>query len=840
MRRLILLIVVLLMFFSFASAGETGTITVSNDTYRKDVLTAFEVTTRSPDWGMILIDYPNFDKVSNISLFMNGQMTYNKESNYTSFTITQNGSGHGVVSYSKALDRVNYVFSDDSIFTGATVNLTFDYPILNDTRITTANKTTGSRPEVTGYQLCINVVRSTTNTLSCLTGNTFSITSEYIKTELSRVNYTTTYENNLAGQFFTISVDKSNSLINNKVKLHSQTQTYQNETTFNQNNLYYAGAYLDGLYLNLSITSGAYNDALINSSGTTITTQAYGRGGSQNGQMNFDTVQPYFKGYFGINITMNATTFDSNKRYFIDVFKPDGTEKVGFPIEISSATYYTGRNWVFDDLGLWNATLTDCSQFNFLCGATGFFGLSGPPSYQQLIACINNPLCGTRSHLVDVAVQVINVSEYTYNITSDSTVYATNDTAYFNITSTNPAGAYFTILDSLGNVVNPLANNVLVGQGVTLYNVTIPTTIQNGNYTAILALNTGYFAQVKAYQFSIGIVSGRDSISWGNNNIFGYTNTLYYSNGVNSVSGPNYITVSKLINDSLVEFDNFTILNDNTVSSHSYLMDTVGFWSAGIHNTTTTTTKYANMSVFASSVGLCNTKLDDFVCFNNQSYFPGDTYTINYQTKSLPDCALTGPCIPPYSKIAVKVINPNSVAVFNKTIVDCTNKGGIITNSPCHYSKPLLGSAISMFKVSSVPGTYQVLLVLDRRDYRNNSDQVIEDVLASNTAVLISKPIATPAPPSGQEGTNAMGANLLNFMFVPAFWGVIIWFSVVVISASSGANNAMSNTGVVALAAALLLAVVGLFDPYRWFVLAGLIVIAGIWFTVGRKVTSEG
>ena len=266
MKKIIVLILISLMFANPVIAGETGTVRVNKDSYRQDVVAPFEVTTRSPDWGMLLIDYPNFNKVSNISIDMRGQMTYNKESNYTTFTITQNGSGTGVISYSKALDRVNYVFSDDSVFTGVSVNLTFAYPIMNDTRITTANKTSGNMPAPT-YQLCVNIVRSSTGGLTCLTGNTFAIAYEYIKTETSSVSYTTTYENNLAGLFFTISVDKSQSGINNKVKLHSATQTYQNETTFNQNNLYFAGPYLDGLYLNLSIQSGAYNDALINATG---------------------------------------------------------------------------------------------------------------------------------------------------------------------------------------------------------------------------------------------------------------------------------------------------------------------------------------------------------------------------------------------------------------------------------------------------------------------------------------------------------------------------------------------------------------------------------------------
>lgn len=95
---------------------------------------------------------------------------------------------------------------------------------------------------------------------------------------------------------------------------------------------------------------------------------------------------------------------------------------------------------------------------------------------------------------------------------------------------------------------------------------------------------------------------------------------------------------------------------------------------------------------------------------------------------------------------------------------------------------------------------------------------------------------ASGSPPGGNQAATEMGNNLTTFMSEPAFWGVIILMAVVIMAAVYKPANA----GTIALVFAAIEAVVGMFNPYRWYVLVVVIIILGLQYRESKKASSEG
>jgi hypothetical protein len=78
--------------------------------------------------------------------------------------------------------------------------------------------------------------------------------------------------------------------------------------------------------------------------------------------------------------------------------------------------------------------------------------------------------------------------------------------------------------------------------------------------------------------------------------------------------------------------------------------------------------------------------------------------------------------------------------------------------------------------------------------------------------------------------------NLVSFLSLPAFWGILL-FIVCVIGTAWKAPNAV---GIVALIISNLEAIIGLWSPYTIYVFIVTWIIAAIFFTLGRNTTTGG
>jgi hypothetical protein len=140
-----------------------------------------------------------------------------------------------------------------------------------------------------------------------------------------------------------------------------------------------------------------------------------------------------------------------------------------------------------------------------------------------------------------------------------------------------------------------------------------------------------------------------------------------------------------------------------------------------------------------------------------------------------------------------------------------------------------------------VNGTYTVSLI---ESYLGNNAvlsidyYIILNVSNPNTGGLTNpKPQGGSLPPSNQSNTgNPTMDNIINFLQMPAFWGILIFVFVVL----GVAWKAPSAVGIVALIISNLEAIIGLWVPYTIYVFIVTWIIAAIFFTIGRKTTTGG
>jgi len=100
--------------------------------------------------------------------------------------------------------------------------------------------------------------------------------------------------------------------------------------------------------------------------------------------------------------------------------------------------------------------------------------------------------------------------------------------------------------------------------------------------------------------------------------------------------------------------------------------------------------------------------------------------------------------------------------------------------------------------------------------------------------------------PEGSGGTGDFGDmldNIIVLMTTKAFWGVIIWVGVTlgVAQRRDSYNIDTKQIGIFSAILAILLAIAGAFDPYKWFVISICIIFAAIGFVaVGKQFSGTG
>lgn len=179
------------------------------------------------------------------------------ESDVSTFDIVSGGTGYGVVSFSKSLCYLKYVFSASTIINSNEFSIHINKP-------TFRSNITLNNPVRTDYYALAsdNPIYLKNNS----GGRVFSaaaigwMRADSVVSQSTYLDYTVTYP---VSDYFQIDITKYALSADTKTIIHSADAIYQTETTFNDVSYEYFGEYLKGIYLNVTTQTGSYRDVLI-------------------------------------------------------------------------------------------------------------------------------------------------------------------------------------------------------------------------------------------------------------------------------------------------------------------------------------------------------------------------------------------------------------------------------------------------------------------------------------------------------------------------------------------------------------------------------------------------
>jgi hypothetical protein len=226
------------------------------------------------------------------------------------------------------------------------------------------------------------------------------------------------------------------------------------------------------------------------------------------------------------------------------------------------------------------------------------------------------------------------------------------------------------------------------------------------------------------------------------------------------------------------------------------------------------------------------------------TYFNNSQFTINYNLNFSTlytdyDLSIFQSNVLKYT-YRVDLINANGAHVGTYPIpVLCENAGAI--DIVLYPSKLYNCRSAGTFNFNTAShwdnGTYSVYLI-------ERTTSTGADALLSSDSFTVSNTTGTLAGSStvpGQGGSivstgNPTMDNIINFLQMPAFWGILIFVFVVI----AVAWKAPAAVGIVALIISNLEAIIGLWAPYTIYVFIVTWIIAAIFFTLGRDTTTGG
>jgi len=127
--------------------------------------------------------------------------------------------------------------------------------------------------------------------------------------------------------------------------------------------------------------------------------------------------------------------------------------------------------------------------------------------------------------------------------------------------------------------------------------------------------------------------------------------------------------------------------------------------------------------------------------------------------------------------------------------------------------------------------------VLPNKDQNIKINLIRDRVIVAQANVSVRKSVV-----SGSGGGSAVGDNFLTFMGYPAFWGLIFWL-IGVVGVSQGGRPGEDRsklTEIVAVVGAAFEAVIGLWEPYTWWVISIIVIVLGSKFYASRKAQEGG
>lgn len=249
------LIVVVAVAYGFGvgiASAEQGTIHISDLRILPDYTSGSVYASQTPNFAHLAFDSGNYNVIHSFHVHIPGSYVHSFES--TAFTISTGGTGGGIAWYDRNWSAVYYAFDSGDTFTSADIQLSFTKDIFANISIT-----------MTGAFCACDanhpvMIRAIVVPGVCVSANHHSVKVATEGTDSYIVRY-------LSNGLFSVSVDKNPSLLT-KYIIHGETQVYSTETTFNSNDFVNATfSYADGLWLNVTLVSGLYENVLVNVTG---------------------------------------------------------------------------------------------------------------------------------------------------------------------------------------------------------------------------------------------------------------------------------------------------------------------------------------------------------------------------------------------------------------------------------------------------------------------------------------------------------------------------------------------------------------------------------------------
>ncbi len=710
LRFLLAYTIVMLALLSMPQGvrAESGNILISDDN-----ITNF---TRggTPFAGILPLQTLFFDNISKnyLSSFRidTTTATYGLPFESTPFTFTSGATGSGYISYDRNLSRITIITSSDSIITSNTVDFSMTKDIFAN--ISFSNYATCE------IQTIYPVALKTTGGVNrCVAGSYNDVVTAARGTD----SYDVSYVSNL----FFVNVTKSSNL-NTKYFIHGQTSSYSQETTFNKINI--TGAmftYNDGIYLNATLSSGAYTNVLVNASGAGLpTTPETGSGGSPTGQVYYSFSSNISGSPYGINATIDSGNYSSFTTYYIYGYDVNGNTIIGFPITFNTQTYSTGRFWTFSTAGRYNATLKYCNLFDVTCSNS--LGIL---------------------HTMDTATILISPISYSYSVTTDKTDYQGGNTIRITVNNPSNANVYLTAFGKTGIITDIAWNTLILPQQTVGLTKAIPQNMPKGEYILNVATSQSYNPIVAQTKFNITTPSNTSnvlSVLWSENiYLLGKTGMLTSTSGYN-------ISVLTILDPS-GSSTSYTF----PVNSTNYTMitlDEVGLWKAKITDSGNSSNFYmSNTTVTAGNptdnetVASCMSA-NTYVCWDKRSYKRGEAYVINFRYKSS-DIHNPNPYI--------QIVSPSNTELYNRSI----------NNTFDMEANVYIGSISGNFGYNAPSGIYFAKLKsYDILGVPHIKAESATEVIAVSLTVT---PVSTGGMNGGIDTTN-------NIIGSPWFWGGVI------------------------------------------------------------------
>ena len=252
--------------------AESGEIMITNSSSSIGYTYPLTPQASGISWTTFAFDSSDYNRITDyyITVTIDNSL-FLKTSNSTFFTCTTGCSPVGVqgtASYNKLGKIITWDFPTNTIITGSTIVLSYEQNIFDTNNFDTTGSTTGD-----------NTLTSTTSPITLIGGDGKGIYQLKSASSVVTMNahvglatnetYVVSYP--MPGKF-AVSINKFGPVLVKNI-FESSTTTYFTEASFNAIDFNSPVlTYADGLYINMTLESGLYAIALINSSGAVIPT----------------------------------------------------------------------------------------------------------------------------------------------------------------------------------------------------------------------------------------------------------------------------------------------------------------------------------------------------------------------------------------------------------------------------------------------------------------------------------------------------------------------------------------------------------------------------------------